>query len=249
MKETGSNDAAPSPGGEAMDRRVFVSPKALIEKYGADGSVEESWRVGRNVHSLAAFLRGLDPGDVVGMFLVEDEERSDPPAEGERRSRMNLLPPVKDRDGNEIPSDRMTVVDALERVMAAVTPDQDVMLGFHSLFDTASARSRFECASIVAVFNGKPAGFSIINQYSDVPASSCSLMYEACRSQAERMKSELRKLVPGIRFSDDEGPDAAAGTGLVLPDGSSADAADRGRVVSPSEALGQSVGTRVVEVV
>lgn len=230
-----------------LDRRVFVSPKALVEKYGPDGSVVETYKVGRNVHTLVEFLRRMQPDDVIGIFLVEDEARSDPPKEGESRQKMNLLPPRRDHDGNETPADRLTVVDAMERVLAAVTPDKDVLFGFHTLCDTASARSKFECASIVMIIDGRPAGFSIINPYMDVPASSCSTLYEACRSQAERMKAELRNIVPGIRFSDDPDEPVSGGSGLVLPDGSSADGADRREVVTPRQAAEQQAGMRVVE--
>ena len=231
-----------------LDRRVFVSPKALIEKYGPDGSVLESWRVGRNTHQLVEFLKGLPPEDIVGIFMVEDEERSEPPKDGEPRQRMALLPPRKDKDGNETPADRMTVIDAMERLVAAITPDKDVLLGFHTLCDSASARSKFECASIIVVFDGKPAGFSIINPYRNVPASSCSLLYESARSQAERMKEELRRIVPGIKFSDDPEEPVVGGSGLVLPDGSSADNVSKREVVTPRQAAEQQVGMRVVEI-
>lgn len=233
---------------ESKARRVYVSPKALVVKYAGDGSEEGSWMVGRNVLNLVEFMRAnLAMDDAVGIYLVEDEERSDPPAEGEARNRMNLIPDSADKDGNRETHSRMRVSDAISMLLSIVTPAPDIVHQFQMDCDMATVRSDMDCAIVTMVFGGKPAGFVFIGSCRDVPVASLGTLYEAAKSQVDRMRGEFRKMAPSIRFSDD--PEEPGG-GIVLPDGSSP--AGRADIATPSrfeEDMAANGMARVVSVV
>ena len=232
---------------------MFVSPKALVELYGDDGSVKGEWRVGRNASNMVEFLKSNFSNDqVVGLFLVEDEDSSDPPPEGEERLRMPLFPDADAGDGSKVPMSRMRVQDAISALVSAVTPDPDIVRQFRMDCEMATIRSGMDCAILTFVFGGRPAGFVFLNSCKDVPVSSLGTLYEAARSQVDRMKREFRELAPGIVFSDDPVTSADGRRGVVLPDGTPASGAGAGRIVTPSEAadeMDRAGVTRVVEVV
>lgn len=230
------NQGTESVNDEARRRKVYVSPKALVELIGPDGDVKGSWEVGRNVHSMIEFLRThFDGEQVVGIYLVEDEEASDPPAEGEDRMRSPLVPPTTDKDGNVENHERMKVKDAVSSLVSAITPDVDVVRQFRMDCDMATVRSGMDCAILTFVFAGRPAGFIFLNACKDVPVSSLGTLYEAAKSQVDRMRREFRELAPGIRFSDDPDP-TAENPGIVLPTGAPAPTSGQVGIVTPDKA-------------
>lgn len=239
--------------GEKAPRSVYISSKALVRTYKEDGTVEDEL-VPRNTYTLSLRLKEYDPNAVIGIYLVEDEEQSDPPAEGEARQMMPLFPAETDKDGNRVPVDRMTVVDALSRLAAATTPDQAILARLHQDCDRASATSHYDCGVYTMVFGGKPCGFAYLNSCRDVPASSLALLYETAKSQVASLKESLRKIAPGIRFSDDPEPQVELPPekpGIVLPSGMPAEAKDAG-IVTPQEAEKDMLGkglTRIVQIV
>lgn len=232
------------------DRNVFISSKALVRTYKDDGSFEDRM-VPRNVYTLAAALREMDPADTIGIYLVEDEEQSDPPAEGENRLAMPLFPPDVDKDGNKVPVDRMTVVDALARVTATISPDQAILAKLHQECDRASAVSHYDCGVYTMIFGGKPCGFAYVNSCRDVPVASLAMLYETAKSQVESLKESLRKLAPDIRFSDDPDPQVEVpqpSSGIVLPSGMPVEARDAG-IVTPKEASNDMLGKGLTKIV
>ena len=234
--------------GPGPERNVYRSSRALLRVYGEDGSTKSEELVPRNTYTLTDRLRELDPEAVVGLYLVEDEEQSDPPPEGQERYSMPLLPPETDPDGNQAPSDRIRAVDAIARLAAATTPDRVVLAKLHQHCDHASATSRYDCGVYTMVFGGKPCGFAYMNSCRDVPVSSMALLYETAKSQLESLKESFRRMAPGIRFSDDP-EEPAERSGLVLPSGMPVETAG-GPVVSPSEASEEAAGlTRIVRIV
>lgn len=235
-----------------VDRKVYVSGKALVEFYGDDGSVVRSDMVPRNIECVVDYLRGAGPQEVCGLWLVEDETASDPPPEGEPRMRAPLLPDVPDRDGNmQGSSERILVADAITRLLDAMVGSREVLAQFHDLFERASAASDFEGGIVTLVFRGRPAGFAYINSCRDVRASSLGTLYEASASQVAQLKENLRKMAPGIRFSDDEDSPMSRDEPQVLrPDGSPA--VSDGRIVTPAEAAREAEEqglTRIVHLV
>lgn len=233
--------------GEPRRRSVYVSQFALVEEYDDAGNVVSSERVRRNTYPLVSYLETLDKDSVVGIYLVEDEKMSEEPPEGEERLRSPLLPPRADQDGNQQPSDRVLVADAIAMLTEATVPDRLMLAQFHDLFDRASATTHLDGGMITLVFDGHPCGFAYINSCRDVLASSMGVLYETAKSQLGQLKENLRGMAPGLVFSDDGTPDA--GNPVVLPDGSVA--GDR-RVVTPAEAAREAEEqglTRIVRVV
>lgn len=245
-------------GGKAVerDRNVYISAKALVRTFDDKGEIVREELVPRNTYTLTLHLKEYDPESVVGIYLVEDEERSDPPSEGKPRYAMPLFPSETDKDGNAVGSERMKVVDAIGRLAAATTPDKIVLAKLHQHCDHASATSHYDCGMYTMVFQGKPCGFAYLNSCRDVPVESLSLLYETAKAQVESLKDQLRKIAPSIRFSDDPDPDpdpveVPGRPGLVLPSGMPADSAG-GPIVTPEQAAREAEArglTRIVQIV
>lgn len=238
---------------DGNDRNVFISSKALVRTFDESGAVVREEMVPRNTYTLTLKLKEYDPEAVVGIYLVEDEEQSDPPKDGEPRYAMPLLPPEVDKDGNQVPSERIRAVDAIARLAAATTPDRVVLAKLHQHCDHASATSRYDCGVYTMVFDGKPCGFAYLNSCREVPVASLALLYETAKSQVEALKESLRKVAPSIRFSDDPEPEVEVPerSGIVLPSGMPAEAAG-GPIVTPSQAAEEAEArglTRIVQIV
>ena len=235
------------------DRNVYISSKALVRTFDDAGEIVKEELVPRNTYTLTLKLKEYDPEAYVGIYLIEDEERSDPPPEGEKRYAMPLLPPEVDKDGNQVPSEKVKVVDAIARLAAATTPDKIVLAKLHQHCDHASATSHYDCGVYTMVFEGKPCGFAYLNSCREVPVSSLALLYETAKSQVEALKESLRKIAPSIKFSDDPEPEVEVPerSGIVLPSGMPAETAN-GPIVTPKQAAEEAAAqglTRIVQIV
>lgn len=233
---------------ERPPRNVFVSKEADVVTYNTDGTEARVEKVNRNIHELVAHISKMPPESIIGVYLVEDESKSEEPAEGEARYRMPLLPAVPDKDGNMQPSDKLPAVQALSLLMSAIVPDKAMLAQFHSMFDHASATTRLDCGMITLIFDGKPCGFAYVNSCRDVQVSSLSTLYETAMGQMDQLKDSLRQLAPGIRFSDDEEDEPDPSEKLVLPSGAPASMAG-GPVLTPQEAAKQDMEANVTRII
>ena len=229
-------------------RNVFVSKEAEVVTYNTDGTQARVEKVNRNIHELVAHISKMPPESIIGVYLVEDEEKSEEPAEGEARYRMPLLPAVPDKDGNMQPSDKLPAVQALSLLMSAIVPDKAMLAQFHDMFDHASATTRLDCGVVTMVFDGRPCGFAYVNSCRDVPVTSLSTLYETALAQLDGMKDGFRQLAPGIRFSDDEEEEPDPSEKLVLPSGAPASMAG-GPVLTPQEAARQDMEANVTRII
>jgi len=241
-----SNDAAnAAKGSEGAKRKVVMSTmaKVIFESSSGDGSVKI---VGRDVFSVMDCIterlaetksKEEMEGIKVSVHSFENEEKSDPPKDGEPRWEGPYIVGGAEIEGMSIPG-------AMEALAKLVLPGDYCMLAFEQTASQCFARSRMDGAVVIATFDGVPAVSPMVNTMKEQRKENIVSLYRTMLKAAEAFRKgaldKFKGLVEDADFDKDpeidrnkDAEDRARK--IVLPSGLPAGMSQKG-VVTPEEA-------------
>lgn len=219
-----------------LDRDVEVYVYATAVDVWNDKPKFGPARFNRNLYKLAEGLENLakiHKDCFVTIWNVENEQLSEPPAEGEKRYRSRALPSVSSMIGRRVQSegepndgfnspeerdlanlysgDHPTLPDTAYPIEVAknvclelLVPDQDIVLRIRALCAEASVRSNLDCATFTAVFGGRAVGFNYATDSKAIPAESLVQLFEASRGYSGMLHDTIKTANPKVVFPSDE---------------------------------------------
>lgn len=201
-------------------RDVFSVMDAITARLSATKSKEEMEGIKVSVHSF------------------ENEEKSEPPKEGEARWEGPYLVA-----GAEI--EDKTIPESMEILAKIVLPADHAMLAFEQVAAQCFTRSRMDGAIVVATFDGVPAVIPLINTAKEGRKENIVALYRTMLKAAQSFRVASIDKFKELKLEDadfDKDPEIDTEKAaeeharkLVLPSGLPASMADKG-VVTPEEA-------------
>ena len=228
-------------------RKVVMDSTVRIVFRNEDGSGEETVTAHRDVFSvmdaitarLAATKSKEEMEAIrVSVHSFENEEKSEPPKEGDKRWEGPYLVGGVEIEG-------MTIPDAMGALAKLVVPGDHAVAAVEQLLSQLFLRSRMDGAVVVYTFDGVPAYSPLINTLKGQRKEAIVALYRTAVKVAASLRKSAVEQFPGLGLKDsdfDSDPDVnperdaeERAKRLVLPSGLPAGMAQKG-VVTPEEA-------------
>lgn len=178
---------------EKKERKVVISPLALIEIYSGD-EVATTLHPPKTIRGLVESLSSMDKDAVVSVYVVEDEEHSDPLPEDGKRVKAPIL---------EI--EKMTAGASVEKLKSYELTPQQVMQEFQRLCDYLAFRGNFIGVNTTLEFAGEETGgFTFFNPSAKIRDQDVLTLYKSASGQLEQFKAKIREVNPEVQFPGDE---------------------------------------------
>ena len=173
-------------------RKVYLDNNALIELYMEDKLIT-TFRPKRNLKAITDMLASLDETATVSLFIVEDEENSDPLPEGGHRLRSAIFD-----------IEKKPVKEARETLAKGILDERGILDEFQKFCDFICFRSSLVGVNLTLSHSGgETSGFSFFTSTADVTNHEMVQLYTASKEQLDKLKNKLREYRPNIAFPDD----------------------------------------------
>lgn len=162
----------------------------------------------------------------VSIHSIEDEEKSEKPAEGEPRWEGPY-------GVGGVSVEDMKISEAMKALSAAVIPNDVALMNVERIAEQLFLRSRLDGFVFIGTFDGLPAVIPLLSSFRDQKPETFAMLYRQMHLQAENLKEWATKKFPEIASHVNwTGREGGSGklSGLVLPNGRPVETVQRPRV-------------------